>query len=43
MNKINGIHNTNSILQAGINEYNVKAISMYDKDGDIVIKLGFNL
>lgn len=34
----NGIHNTKSILQTGINEYNVKAISMYDKDGDIVIK-----
>jgi hypothetical protein len=34
----NGIHNTKSILQTGINEYNVKVISMYDKDGDIVIK-----
>lgn len=34
----NGIHNTNSILQTGINEYNIKAISMYDKDGDIVIQ-----
>jgi hypothetical protein len=34
----NGIHNTKSILQTGINEYNVKPISMYDKDGDIVIK-----
>lgn len=34
----NGIHNTRSILQTGINEYNVKAISMYDKDGDIVIQ-----
>ena len=34
----NGIHNTKSILQTGINEYNVKAILMYDKDGDIVIK-----
>jgi len=34
----NGIYNTNSILQTGINEYNVKAVSMYDKDGDIVIK-----
>ncbi|AGX44564.1 hypothetical protein FHU23_003217 [Clostridium saccharobutylicum] len=34
----NGIHNTKSILQTGINEYNIKAISMYDKDGDIVIK-----
>ena len=34
----NGINNAKSILQTGINEYNVKAISMYDKDGDIVIK-----
>ncbi len=34
----NGIHNTKYILQTGINEYNVKPISMYDKDGDIVIK-----
>lgn len=34
----NGIHSAKSILQTGINEYNVKAISMYDKDGDIVIK-----
>lgn len=34
----NGIHDTKSILQTGINEYNVKAISMYDKDGDIVIQ-----
>lgn len=34
----NGIHNTKSILQTGINEYNIKVISMYDKDGDIVIK-----
>ena len=34
----NGINNTKSILQTGINEYNVKAISMYDKDGDIVIQ-----
>lgn len=34
----NGIRNAKSILQTGINEYNVKAVSMYDKDGDIVIK-----
>lgn len=34
----NEISNTKSILQTGINEYNVKAISMYDKDGDIVIQ-----
>ena len=34
----NGIINTKSILKTGINEYNVKAISMYDKDGDIVIQ-----
>lgn len=34
----NEINNTKSILQTGINEYNVKAISMYDKDGDIVIQ-----
>ena len=32
----NGIYDTKSILQTGINEYNVKAISMYDKDGDII-------
>ena len=34
----NGIHNIKSILQTGINEYSVRAISMHDKDGDIVIK-----
>ncbi len=34
----NAIHNPKYILQTGINEYNVKAISMYDRDGDIVIK-----
>ena len=34
----NGIHNTKFILQTGINEYNIKVISLYDKDGDIVIK-----
>ena len=34
----NGIHNTKSILQTGINQYNIKSISMYDKDGDIVIR-----
>lgn len=34
----NGINNTKSTLQTGINEYNVKAVSMYDKDGDIVIQ-----
>ncbi|MFT8352920.1 hypothetical protein [Clostridium saccharoperbutylacetonicum] len=34
----NGIENTATILQTGINEYNVKAISMYDKDGDIVFE-----
>lgn len=27
----NAIHNTKYILQTGINEYNVKVISMYDK------------
>lgn len=34
----NRINNTKSTLQTGINEYNVKAVSMYDKDGDIVIQ-----
>lgn len=34
----NGIQNTNGVLQTGINQYNVKAISMYDRDGDIVIQ-----
>ena len=34
----NSIHNTKFILQTGINEYNIKVISLYDKDGDIVIK-----
>lgn len=34
----NGIHNTKTVLQTGINEYNVKSISMFDKDGDLVIK-----
>ena len=34
----NGIHNTKTILQTGINEYSVKSISMYDKDGDVVIQ-----
>ena len=34
----NGIKNTKAVLETGINEYSVKAISMFDKDGDIVIK-----
>lgn len=34
----NGIRNVKTILETGINEYSVKAISMFDKDGDIVIK-----
>lgn len=34
----NGILNTKSILQTGINEYSVKAISMYEKDGNIAIQ-----
>ena len=34
----NGIQKTKSVLETGINQYNVKTISMYDRDGDIVIK-----
>lgn len=34
----NGIQKTKSVLETGINQYNVKAVSMYDRDGDIVIK-----
>ena len=34
----NGIQNVKTILETGINQYNVKTISMYDRDGDIVIK-----
>lgn len=34
----NGIQKTKSVLETGINQYNVKAMSMLDKDGDIVIK-----
>ena len=34
----NGIQNVKTILETGINQYNVKVISMFDKDGDIVIK-----
>ncbi len=34
----NGIQNTKSVLETGINQYNVKAISIFDKDGDIVIQ-----
>lgn len=34
----NGIQNAKVMLETGINQYNVKAVSMYDKDGDIVIK-----
>ena len=34
----NGIQKTKSVLETGINQYNVKAISIFDKDGDIVIK-----
>ena len=34
----NGIQNTKVMLETGINQYNVKAVSMYDRDGDIVIK-----
>lgn len=34
----NGIHNTNPILKTGINEYSIKAVSMYDKNGDIIIQ-----
>lgn len=34
----NGINNTKAILETGINEYNVKAISMIDRDGDIIIQ-----
>ncbi len=34
----NGIQNTETVLETGINEYNVKAISMIDKDGDVVIE-----
>lgn len=34
----NGIQNVKTILETGINEYSVKVISMFDKDGDIVIQ-----
>ena len=34
----NGIQNTKEVLETGINQYNVKAVSMYDRDGDILIK-----
>ena len=34
----NGIQKTKSVLETGINQYNVKAVSMYDRDSDIVIK-----
>ena len=34
----NGIQNAKVMLDTGINQYNVKAVSMYDRDGDIVIK-----
>ncbi|WP_317051642.1 RpnC/YadD family protein, partial [Clostridium neonatale] len=34
----NGIQNVKTVLETGINQYSVKAISMFDKDGDIVIK-----
>ncbi|HBJ2621259.1 TPA: hypothetical protein LA827_000974 [Clostridium botulinum] len=34
----NGIQNTETVLETGINEYSVKAISMIDKDGDVVIQ-----
>ena len=34
----NGIQNVKTVLETGINEYSVKAISMFDKDGDIVIQ-----
>ncbi len=34
----NGIQNVKTVLETGINQYSVKAISMYDKDGDIVIQ-----
>ncbi|CAI3245398.1 conserved hypothetical protein [Clostridium neonatale] len=34
----NGIQNVKTILETGINQYNVKAVSMFDKDGDIVIQ-----
>ncbi|WP_275298456.1 hypothetical protein [Clostridium sp. YIM B02555] len=30
------IQNAMDTLKAGINEYNTKVISMYDKDGDII-------
>ena len=32
----NGIQNAMDTLKTGINEYNTKVISMYDKDGDII-------
>ena len=32
----NGIQNAMDTLKTGINEYNAKVISMYDKDGDII-------
>ena len=34
----NGIQNVKTVLEAGINQYSVKAISMFDKEGDIVIQ-----
>ena len=34
----NEIQNVKTVLETGINQYNVKAVSMFDKDGDIVIK-----
>ena len=34
----NGIQNAKAVLQTGINQYNVKAVSMYDRNGDIVIE-----
>ena len=34
----NGIQKTKSVLETGINQYSVKAVSMFDKDGDIVIQ-----
>lgn len=34
----NGIQNVNTILETGINKYNIKPISLYDRNGDAVIQ-----
>lgn len=34
----NGIKNVNTFLETGINKYNIKPISLYDRNGDTVIQ-----